>query len=337
MDLTGNKRVKMNRENNIFCRLTKGDENSITELLVNLMGHKYFRDDLLELFSINKKVAENIDFDHITTQLSYGDIGRPDIIIENEECIVFIENKINKSADLQQSQITTYPEEIKERNKNFKKLLFLVPKNYCHINKIMEISRKYDFIHIIYWEDVITYIHKKEYSKNNPVIMDAVRFIEGKIIHEDYQLIFTSREIAYMYTTRDLIESNKLLLKMPKIIQDCDDYIFSKINKNIFQPSDHSHDKNGIGKYIKYNSNFDRNIFYGLCFALVEAKPEADDYIFSLSIREDILEENKIADLDSVKSDDWYYFKVSKTAITSQNPGEEIGKEIMAYFKKLFP
>ena len=80
----------MTRENNIFYRLTKENENTTTELLCNLLRTKYIRNICLRYFDISEEIIENISIENISTQKSFDKEGILDIIIQNKDSYYII-------------------------------------------------------------------------------------------------------------------------------------------------------------------------------------------------------------------------------------------------------
>jgi hypothetical protein len=91
----------MKRDDNIFYRLTKENENSTTELLCNLLRTKYIRNICLKFFGIPDKIIEGITIHNINTQKLSRTEGIPDIIIQDTDCYYIIENKIRINTGLQ--------------------------------------------------------------------------------------------------------------------------------------------------------------------------------------------------------------------------------------------
>jgi hypothetical protein len=58
----------VDRQSNIFYRITRDNENSSTELLCNLLRSKYIRDICLRYFDIPEILLDKIDIHNIHTQ-----------------------------------------------------------------------------------------------------------------------------------------------------------------------------------------------------------------------------------------------------------------------------
>ncbi len=80
----------MERADNMLYKAVKGDENSVTELLCNLMSRRYLLELILKLLSVPEKDIEHIKFTDIQTQSKIGEVGIPDIVIENKDVIIIM-------------------------------------------------------------------------------------------------------------------------------------------------------------------------------------------------------------------------------------------------------
>jgi hypothetical protein len=89
------------REKNIFYKLTSENENATTELLCNLCKYDDHKNAIMDVLTLSDM---QINFDDISTQQSISENKKiPDIVIENNNIIIYIENKIDRNYKLRSS------------------------------------------------------------------------------------------------------------------------------------------------------------------------------------------------------------------------------------------
>ena len=196
----------MNRDNSILYKAAKQNENTITELLVNLMRYKYIRDFVLSFLGAPNDFIDTVKSEDISTQFWIEDKGIPDIRIANSNGIILVESKIRTDTVLQKNQIDNYTEIIKNYNK-YKQLIFLIPKNYIEINQIKKCQERNNYVSIIYWEDLLFEINQNDICRDNSIVTEVVRFIEYTIIKRDIEVQFEAIEVSLMYRISDLVNS----------------------------------------------------------------------------------------------------------------------------------
>jgi len=265
--------------NNIFHRVAKPNEDTVTELLVNLMGVAYVRELILNFFDINF----DVNFSEIKTQISYEYTGRPDIVISNMNSLVFIENKIRTNTELQPTQVSTYINEIKQSKKKNKKLIFLVPNNYIHMSTLQEKEHLNEFCLIKTWDNLIDYLYSKEIHLRSDTITDALDHLKDIIFGKRSFHNLTREELVIMLSPKELTTAHRLYPKLLRFISDVDSYLLDDLS-SAFEPSDFKgfddKDDDRIGKYIRINNK--PNIFYGFNISLHEKRPELSDYFLAL-------------------------------------------------------
>lgn len=278
----------MERHNNYLHKAVKGDEDSITELLVNLMRRKYLRHLILKSLSIDAAIIDKILYSDIKTQLSEKDVGRPDIVIENDFAKIFIEVKTRLNTDFQDSQLSTYPDYLVGTNK-YRKLIFLLPKNHKQSDDILNIVSKYNnknqLIEIVNWDSFLSDLKDFEIAEDNSLVKEIVSFISEKTLNRNFAYTFSSMEVAIMYNYKDLKYSAKLLFQFRDYIYSLankiDDELYEvlgekyvKLNKDI-KEKDIQQNGYGVGLYLD-----NENIYVG--FSFLDGK-EAEEYTFSVA------------------------------------------------------
>jgi len=255
--------------NTIFDNLVK-NENNFTELLCNMMRFNKFKKIFLEYLGSN-----NNDI-FIETQRKSDKNGKPDLFIKYEDGYEIIEVKTQNSG-LTRNQPKGYIKELIEKDVTTKKLHFLIPKNYSHLeklkNKIENVKEKgkllfnknkgyysvtYNYdkekdkkitIEIKSWEDFF------EYCKGKYII-----FKSNKILLEYYNLLkswFGYETIIIQKGEKNIMK--KKLEKLSKVFDILDSiYCLLKKHKELKLESNKSFDQIGFNIIDK-----NKKIFYG--------------------------------------------------------------------------
>jgi hypothetical protein len=165
-----NGKESMLLKNSLFHGLVK-NEITFTELVCNLFKmYKPFRSLFLQFLSLEDD-GFDIDSQFITSN------GRPDIIIENSQQLIFIEIKVG-DAELKDSQPNGYIaalEELKEGRSQ--QLFFIIPKQYKHIKELEErISHlsESDVVKILFWENFFILLTEKYSIFNGNLVLKEV-------------------------------------------------------------------------------------------------------------------------------------------------------------------
>lgn len=329
----------MQRKDSILYRTTNENEDSITELLCNLMREKYVRDILLFNLQIPQEIINNIKFDDISTQVNLRESGKPDICIQNKELLIYIENKIYKHTNLQDNQITSYLDKLNNSNKTHRQMIYLIPKEYKHLNSVEDVCKQNDFCVIVYWDDFLNNISKYEIGESNLIFKECFRFFEDKLLSKSISIKFKPEEIIIMYNTKDFIATHNLFIKLKNVIINAEPIIIKELG-NDFTSSDWSwgENENEQGKYLNYKN--EQKIFYGFNFNIVREKPENRDYLLAVAITLDILDINKIEKLKKEKDNiiwdnEWCYIKMDKYNLIEDNNSEVFAKNLIEIIKSL--
>ena len=304
------------RGSSILYKLTAENEDSVTDLLCSLFRIRYIRDICLDYFGIDKKIYGNIEIDNIFTRRTINGV-KPDIYIENDEVLCFIENKIYTWTDLQPSQVTLYPDYVAQ-SKKVKKYLFIIPKNYDHEEDIQKVLKKYDFVSIFYWDDFLRYLYMKEINTFSSIINESLEYMQGLILNDDLEdLTLNIYEVAFMYNPKEIYDVLSLLDKNTKLIINASQKAINKLGKKFLLGKDQK-DINGHGIYLKYKEI--SCMFCGLNIGLFEE--ENGDYVYSLAITIESLKENFSINSNkySYYSDGEYiYIKIDRRMFLNEN------------------
>jgi hypothetical protein len=248
--------------NTIFDNLVN-NEDDFTELLCNMLKFNEFKIIISDFIGIKDGEI------YIDTQYSTKNNGRPDLVISYDGGIEFIEVKVG-DRKLTKNQPEGYIRELVGKDKQSKKLYFLIPKNYYYIkdlkNRINNIKDEKIPIKIKYWEEFFEYCKFKKIYLNNEVFNEYYILLKSWFGYET--VIFSKEE-------RDIMKENgKIMYKAGKWLES----ISSLLEQKGFTP-EWSDGLNEIGIYIKK-----KDVFYGwigIWFPLWENT--GDCFVYTLS------------------------------------------------------
>ncbi len=328
----------MNRSTSIFYGLTKEDENTSTEILCNLLKYRYFRDILFSYLKIDMNAIDSIDLNHCSTQIRYN-TGIPDLVITNSKAYYLIENKIRIDTPLQDNQIYSYPEMVINSKKPYKGQIFILPKNYKHLDKIENAKLKYSFIKIVIWDDLIRYLFSYDLQKDSYIIAEALNLLSELIIKSSIDTILSPYEVAMLYNPKDIHESLKVMCKIIQLVEKSGKMIIDGIGSD-FELSTWAndfYDDTTKGRYIKYKKNDD--IFIGLNLNLVDKGAQYWEYILSVALKKDTLNENWNIDtsrFEYCEDSDWIYVKIKKEIIINEDQQNSFSNEVIDIINDIF-
>lgn len=335
----------MNRTDNYLYRAVKGDENSITELFTNLLRRKCFRDVILQSLGVETDCLNSINFSNIKTQLTEVDIGRPDIVIENDSIKYYIEVKTNTRTDFQYSQLSYYPKKLKASGKQ-SKLIFLVPDDYSHIEKAEKLKDDYEssLIHIAKWSEVIKALVDSELLEDGSMSKEIISFISDVTIKRTPEIIFTPMEVAIMFNTknatRDIVISASLLFKVRNLLAEVAESLDIQLAKEFgkkykkaeksWQIKDIQFDEYCLGMYLD-----DENIFIGFTFS---DDRDFQEYVFSISLSKTaFLKPENYDYFDDKDSDnEFYYIKLKDAYALVESNKDYFIKTIIETLKPIY-
>jgi len=320
----------LHRDSSIFYKLTAENEDSVTDLLCNLFRIRYIRDICFDYFGIEKNIYQNIEIDNVFTRRAVNGV-KPDICIENEEILCFIENKIYAWTDLQPSQITTYPDYL-AKSKKKKTYLFIIPKNYNHEEEINQMLKNHDFVKIIYWDEFLRYLFTKEINTFSSIINESLEYMKGLILNDDLiDKTLNIYEVALMYNPKDIYDVLSLLGKSMSLINNASQKAVSKLGKN-FSLGNKQTDINGYGIYYKFNDT--PCMFCGLNLNLCEEGN--GDFVYSLAITIESLKEDFSIDrieYPYFSDGEYIYIKIDRRAFLNEN---DLFSKIIDIIEKIF-
>jgi hypothetical protein len=308
------------REENLFYRLTSNDENAATELLCNLCKFDAYKELIFASLKIDNQLFGFYDID---TQYKIPQkTKRPDIVIENNNMKIFIENKVTKYRRLEQSQLTVYPEHLKNISKTEDKkvmLIFLIPRGYKYRDKIEKAKEKYSFIEIAYWDVLLEKIKSKNKQLKSEILSESTVFFE-KILNSMPEITFGPEEIKAMTDINHLAAESAAIGKTLELFSNTIDQLKENLKFTKKQPIQE------VSKYCLGYYFFDGNCFLGYAFGLA-GNNATEKYVLSLAIHENIISEAKLKKLkeDAYHFDsEWYYFGLNENLLESEKKEEKI-------------
>jgi len=236
------------RENNIFYNVIR-NETSLTEVFCNLMQYKVFRDLFLNIVN-QKRIKLSLEVFQISS-IKYNDFstekdlkvkenssefGRGDLIVKDKEDEYICELKIEKYRKLTVNQPESYLKYLKNDNS---RLYFIIPKGYMHKDDIYTrwnnetgYSKEKIKNHIIFWEDIIKEIRKKELDKLNIFInefcniLDYRWFYYPNIKFSKYEIELLFQELKNKKKDFAMLQNTnlpKVISKLFEVVEKTDD------------------------------------------------------------------------------------------------------------------
>ncbi|MFW5700417.1 MAG: hypothetical protein ACOCWM_01900, partial [Cyclobacteriaceae bacterium] len=326
--------LTMRRFDSYLYKAVKGDEDSITELLVNLMKRKYLRFIILRSLEIAPKIVEEISFSDIHTQTSENQVGRPDIVIENKNVKIYIEVKTRLQTVFQETQLSTYPDNLRFENK-YTKLIFLFPNEHKENDQINEIKKRYnkseEMVAVVYWDSLLKELQEQEIANDNSIVNEIISFISARTLKRKIETVFSAMEVALMHNYKDLKVATQLMFKFRRYIQELAEEIDEKMFRDIdigplykkregkFSKNDFQFDENGIGIYLD-----DGNLYIGFSFL----DERFEDYAFSVAFYPPkfVFEKDEKG---TYQNDECTYVKIDDKYVLAENKEDNFIKSII--------
>ena len=304
--------------NTVFHRLTAENEDSITELLANLMQNKTTRDVILSVLlpDAGKTILDSITNESIVTQKVMGSCGKPDLVINSAMACIVLENKIKTSTALQQHEIEDYIKLVDKSGKNYKRLVFLIPKGYIFEPAISKLKNNNpEVVKTKYWQDFMIQIEDAELDLISPVFAEALKYTEMVVSGHRTQQIdsFSPLGVAMLYTPSDFFVAQEAFSLIYKKLFEADNMLIPRLNElglGSFWHGDFFPDTVVYGKYVTIqNKSF---LYYGF----YKPKDQIDEkYTFSVAFKEDIeLKLHYSIDKTGMYRDEegWYYLPLDR-------------------------
>lgn len=220
----------MPRDENIFYNVVR-DENSLSELLCNLLQFSPFKSLFGNILAEKLGFAVDFDYEDVRTQDSLGSKGIPDISITTDDCLVLIENKIDSNTSLTANQPQSYLEYLEAEN-DFKHrgLLFILPSDYAHLTELqrriknLSHSRRSNgtAFAVLQWEEIHQALAQSGLSELNSIFDHFSSLLTGWFSTQS--ITFNGGEIQMLYNK----EIPALYLKMTGLV----DEVKNKLSKS---------------------------------------------------------------------------------------------------------
>jgi hypothetical protein len=316
----------------VFENIVK-NENSFTELFYNYLKFGVFKSIFLELidFDFDKGSIKYSDFD---TQYSVSKFGRPDLVLINDELEILFEIKVYNTS-LTANQPTSYYKHLKSKSKKkYKALILLAPDDYYDIeryrNELLIVNDNEDkiFTQIIYWNEIVRQIEKKDITEISPLFKEYSNFLTSWF--QMKSIFFDSLNATTMFGK----EFPDGLYKTLVIV----DNIFRELKKQKFEVW-RTNDK----YFAEYGFSFqlpnEETLFFGLWFDYWRdyGNPICigldGDTKTHLKIVNDNLKQKNLCELVEYK--DWFVSFIDKSTLMDSNSEKIISKLISDIATKL--
>ncbi|HPD81137.1 MAG TPA: PD-(D/E)XK nuclease family protein [Spirochaetales bacterium] len=305
----------MNRERNILYKVAVSNENTITEVFVNLLRWKFVRDILLKSIGLGEYI-DLIDYEDISTQVTIIQQKRVDIVIENNDLVIYIENKIHENTQLQESQSTIYYESLSRKYQKTKIMLYLIPEEYIHVDKLMDKNNNQNIITIkTYWHNAFYHILKTEVQEANIILKESIDFMLKSLSLLTTKKAFTKQEAFIMFDKSTIKTVYDLLKKIERysgvIIEKIYNKYKTKFNlekySSIFNESKYGH------CVIAKDGSWP--IFFGYFFDIKNEK-----YLLSLRLNKSIINNlDLLKEIEYYEENNMYYIAIPKTILEDDN------------------
>lgn len=347
------------REQNVFYNVLK-NETSLTEIFCNLMSYKVFRDMFIDIVNEkrsedNKFTKQNIGYRDFSTEKNFGEIqecfkdeennkiGRGDLILNyNDEDFIF-ELKVEKYTELTKNQPTGYLCYLKKQNELCFNdyLYFILPKGYMHIEQIVSRWDNYpkEMIqnnHILYWEDILSEIRKRELHKLNIIINEFCEILDYRWFYSK-PIHFSQNEIELIFQPHN--NKNEELqmafdTNIPKIMGKLFDIVDNIKYKVHISKKNDEQNPNYYGYFLdnkKYNLPDGLDIWFGVTYEIWE-KVGVPILIDIISDDEQLLsqiEGLKRFEYEDEENSVSYYIAFDKSFYSEDNLAQKIEDKIL--------
>jgi hypothetical protein len=321
----------MARRRNIFHNLVT-DENSMTELLCNLMQFRAFHRPFFSRF-LSPSVVDAILFDDIQTQVPIEG-GRPDLLVRTDELTVVIEVKVSNGQGLTPNQPDGYYRYLCNDGAPHKCLVFLVPQGWLHESALTDtfallrsgaLSPRVQ-THICHWEDVIDLIEANDLAELSPFIAEFRALLQFR--YRSPTITFSNSEVAMLFTK-----------EFPNALSKLEGLMLAVQAKSNAYPSD-------LSKWRKLFADE-----YGLYFRTAAGQPILWFGVWSAFWLESgfplcfgvqdkwlpMVRETFTAKYagKTRRCEDWTVTWVSESTLRSEDPAEEIWHELEAFLAEV--
>ncbi len=263
--------------------------------LINPKGTHYQDDTYLKIFVDEVLEIKDFDFENVKVgrETLANDARRIDFTIENKDCYIAIEMKID--ATDQDNQLNDYFEYAIKQNKKFTKIYYLTLDGKDASENSFKDKKTIDYEKISFQFDILNFIEKSiEKSANLPIIRESLIQYKNLILKITNQITqelqmesikfintpemamaatYMSKNLAYAWAKREVLFWRLLANKLEK-------YLENKENWELKQEIFYDEDENIIDlddEITRYIVNLNKNSLRGIYF-------EKNDFNFFIYI-----------------------------------------------------
>lgn len=312
---------------NIFYRITAENENAVTEVLSNLMKHRFIRDIVIRFFipDVSESALDSISEEGIIPQkrIEYG--GQPDLQITSHKIYIIVENKIRNGTNPTPHELSSYITKIRSSKAEFKRLVYLIPQDYSSFQLLKDIEKENsDIVSVREWEDFLLALKRTEVGDFSQYFQDAIDYFSSLIdLHVIEATQLEPMEVTMVYEPNIMFTAISTEEKLERRFKNIERQLVATIipmfnSEIIITPGEKQTNSYGIGRYINLKHNNKNNsVFYG--FSNLPDKSQNDKYSFSVAFYSD----NDLFDVslfdDKEKDQSWWYIPCDKKLLVSDN------------------
>lgn len=312
---------------NIFYRITAENENAVTDILCNLMKHRFIRDIVIRFFipDVSESALDSISEEGIIPQkrIEYG--GQPDLQITSHQIYIIVENKIRNGTNPTPHELSSYITKIRSSKAEFKRLVYLIPQDYSSFQLLKDIEKENsDIVSVREWEDFLLALKRTEVGDFSQYFQDAIDYFSSLIdLHVIEATQLEPMEVAMVYEPNIMFTAISTEEKLERRFKNIERQLVATIipmfnSEIIITPGEKQTNSYGIGRYINLKHNNKNNsVFYG--FSNLPDKSQNDKYSFSVAFYSD----NDLFDVslfdDKEKDQSWWYIPCDKKLLVSDN------------------
>ena len=253
----------------------------------------------------------------------------PDIVIENNIIKIFIENKINVRYKLKISQSRIYPQELL-KSKKMIKLIYLIPKGYKDIETIEKLKQRYDFILLVYWEELIKKLEEYNKNKCSEILTESI-ILFNKILGAIPKINFTMEDLLFMNNIENFRNEINTMGKELELFSNVIWKLKENLNLKYKQKEPEICCEDDQFGYSFYQGQ----AYIGYSFGWLDSeKAEEREYVFNLSFYKDIVNDKikSFSKYPYILDEDYYFFKLP-TNIFSNSEREQL---LLNYCEDIF-
>jgi len=306
----------------IFLNVVK-DENSMTELLRNFLSYELFLTEFLRLI-LPTEIASKINNEDIETQKRIEGNGQPDLLIQNENCEILFEIKIQDTL-LTSNQPTNYLNYLQKDTNKYKLLILIIPKSYTHINEWEErvkTSTSNIPTKTIYWENILYILQNHAFLKFNQCFVEFSHLLSSWF--ENEKINFNNAQVTIMNqkSTPEIIE--KLFTIVDGVRNSCSKQVSSRYTRDKGEFCIYFRDKKNI-EFLYFGVWFDfwKNYKKPLCFGVGE------------DFDKEVIDHFKKTHPDAITHDGWIMSWIDEDIFVDENCNEKINQIIDREIKEL--